>query len=211
MTTPSILLAASKRPGVVPPDRGWVRGRSPWPASGRSWRSPRPRRRSGVHPDARLRLDVEGPQGAGVGQVAIGGILGIEPYLYGVSSGGDRSWRNGKVSPGRPGSAIDQVQTGDCFGDGVLATCSRCSSRGRRTRATMNSTVPAPTYLISLARLTAAEVIWSRRSSGDSRRRRLSTTFWCRRWIRHCARTGAPRCRACPSNTCTSTCRACSR
>ena len=65
------------------------------------------------------------------------------------------SWRNGEGSPWATDLPLDQVQTGDCFGDGVLDLQPGVHLEEEPSPATVNSTVPAPTYPISLW-LTAA-------------------------------------------------------
>ena len=99
VVTPWIGPGRARRPGRGPPRAGWGRGRSPWPAWGRSGRAHLgPVLHAAVDPHRRSDgRDPEAVQVARRGLPPTGGVLGVEAGLDGVS----RRPRASRTSGGR--------------------------------------------------------------------------------------------------------------
>ena len=74
-----------------------------------------------VDPNTVGGLDVEDPQGARVGQVAVGGILGVQTDLDRVARGCDLLLGGGQcLALGDADLPLDEIPAGDRFGDGMF-------------------------------------------------------------------------------------------
>ena len=227
----------AQRPGQSPRGLGPGRAprRSPSRASRRSAsrprcrsrsRSPAAARRRSAHRTRRPRRGSRSCASTPALRLVVGGrVLGVQPDLDGVTPRLGRRRRHRPAlgdarAAARPGRARRRPRSP---GARPAAGCSSPGTRPARPPspveavasaepvATMNSTVPAPTYPIASAARRAASCRVRRTSSDRPGAGASSTTFWWRRCTEQSRSpsTSTPPCRS--PTTCTSTCRPCSR